>query len=602
MKLKRLFIQISIVLMPFLSIFGQNVTLYHQFNGKYDFTFIGNTLNTIENNNIFGQPDPPCIINTSSSATLNLNPLDTIEKAYLYWAGSGNGDFEVSLNNQNIIAQRTFGPAFIFGLPYFSAFADITSLVQTTGNGLYTLSELDLTNVIIDYCDNRTNFGGWAILIVYKNLNLPLNQLNVYDGLQNVPYTLNITLNNLNVIDNVGAKIGFIAWEGDKNISVNETLRINGNIIGNPPLNPIDNAFNGTNSVTGESTLYNMDLDIYDIQNNIAIGDTSAQIQLTSNQDVVMINTIVTKLNSQLPDASIVLTNVLQTCNSRSLNIDYTINNTNCTSTLPAGTPIAIYANDIWVGQTQTTTNIPVDGSENGEITVSIPDTIPENFTLKIVVDDNGTGLGIVAELEENNNDSSISVLLWFSPKFNTLNPLFSCNEGLTKGTFNFYSYSDLVKVNSTDAVSFYSSLSDAENESNPIINTTNYTASTTPQTIFVRIENEHCFSITSFLLYTKNCPPTVYNYVSANDDGYNDTFFIKGLRDIFIHFELQIYNRWGKLIWQGNNTTPDWDGFAKEGLLLDDSSSPKGTYFYVLNLNDPDYPEPITGYLYYTK
>jgi len=34
----------------------------------------------------------------------------------------------------------------------------------------------------------------------------------------------------------------------------------------------------------------------------------------------------------------------------------------------------------------------------------------------------------------------------------------------------------------------------------------------------------------------------------------------------------------------------------------LDDSSSPKGTYFYVLNLNDPDYPEPITGYLYYTK
>jgi hypothetical protein len=36
--------------------------------------------------------------------------------------------------------------------------------------------------------------------------------------------------------------------------------------------------------------LYNMDLDVYNIQNNINIGDTSAQIQLTSGQDFVMIN------------------------------------------------------------------------------------------------------------------------------------------------------------------------------------------------------------------------------------------------------------------------------------------------------------------------
>jgi hypothetical protein len=43
--------------------------------------------------------------------------------------------------------------------------------------------------------------------------------------------------------------------------------------------------------------LYNMDLDVY-TQNNINIGDTSAQIQLTSGQDFVMINAIVTKLNS----------------------------------------------------------------------------------------------------------------------------------------------------------------------------------------------------------------------------------------------------------------------------------------------------------------
>jgi hypothetical protein len=79
----------------------------------------------------------------------------------------------------------------------------------------------------------------------------------------------------------------------------------------NLPLNPVDNAFNGTNSFTGSTSLYNMDLDVYTIQNNINIGDTSAQIQLTSGQDFVMINAIVTKLNSQLPDATPALTILL---------------------------------------------------------------------------------------------------------------------------------------------------------------------------------------------------------------------------------------------------------------------------------------------------
>jgi hypothetical protein len=37
-------------------------------------------------------------------------------------------------------------------------------------------------------------------------------------------------------------------------------------------LNPVDNAFNGTNSFTGSTSLYNMDLDVYTIQNNINIG------------------------------------------------------------------------------------------------------------------------------------------------------------------------------------------------------------------------------------------------------------------------------------------------------------------------------------------
>ena len=46
--------------------------------------------------------------------------------------------------------------------------------------------------------------------------------------------------------------------------------------------------------------MYNMDIDVYDIQNNINIGDTTATISLTSGQDFVMINNIITVLNSPI--------------------------------------------------------------------------------------------------------------------------------------------------------------------------------------------------------------------------------------------------------------------------------------------------------------
>jgi len=602
-KLKFSFLFLGIFLCSVCSIFGQNVSLYQQFNGRYDFVFLGNTMNLGENN-----ITPGCgtLLVTSSSANLNLNPNQVIQSAYLYWAGSGLGDFNVNLNAVNITAQRTFSNISLSsGLPYFSAFADVTNQILATGNGNYTLSDLDVYQTLIDepgYCDNRTNFAGWALVIVYEDSSLPLNQINIYDGLESIPNNITITLSSLNVIDNAGAQIGFVAWEGDSILSVNETLTINGNILSNPPLNPANNAFNGTNSFTGSSTLYNMDLDVYNIQNNINIGDTSAQIQLTSGQDVVLINVVVTKLNSQLPDATIVTNTVSQSCNSKVIVVDYTVSNLNCTNPLPSGTPIAIYADGQLIGLTQTATVIPINGTENGQITITLPTSIPNNYTLTFVVDDNGTGTGTVTEIIENNNTFSQAISQWISPEYNVLEPLISCNEGFTKGTFDFSNYADLVKVNPSDVVAFYLTLTDAQNQVNAITNTTNFLATSTPQEIFVRLENAHCEAITSFLLKVRNCPPTVYNFVSANGDGINDTFFIDGLRNIFINFEIGIYNRWGRLIWTGNNNTSDWDGFATKGTRFDNSISSDGTYYYILNLNDNDYPEPLVGWLYLIK
>lgn len=583
------------------ALFGQDVSLFQQFNGRYDFVFIGNTLNPIENSF-----QTTAAVLTSSSAQLSLNANDQIEKAYLYWAGCGPGDFDVKLNGQTIRADRTFILQRVVSnliFDYFSAFKEVTDQVQATGNGNYTLSDLDVSASIDFHSQRSTNFAGWAIIVIYKNPSLTLNQLNVYDGMQAVPDEINITLNSLNVIDNNDAKIGFLAWEGDSGIAVNETLRINGTSIGNPPLNPVNNAFNGTNSMTNSNVLYNMDLDVYPIRNNISIGDTSAQIQLTSSQDFVMINAIVTKLNSQLPDAMIEINRVEKQCDSRSITVNYKVLNPNSTAVLPLNTPVSIYANNIYLSTIYTLSNVPIDGEEIGQATVVIPNSIPANFNLKMVVDETSAGLGIVPELNELNNKFVESVTLFTAPLFNVVPNLESCNLGNSKGKFNFSDYEALVKINSSDTATFFESQVNAENNLNPIVNTTNYIALNTPKTIYIRLDNSSgCYSITSFVLTTKNCPPIVNNFVTPDNDGYNDTFHIEGLKDIFLNHKISIYNRWGKLVWTGNNNSNEWDGIANNGLLLDDNQIPSGTYYYVIELNDIDYPEPLTGYLYLTK
>ena len=587
---------------------GQDISLFTQVNGRYDFTFIGNTLNPSENNNF-----SPTFLYTTSSATLNLSSDDRIERAYLYWAGSGTGDTNVKLNGVDITPDRLSNVTGTFSnFDYFSAFKDITAQVQSFGNGTYTLSDFDINSLVDEYAENATQFAGWAILVVYENPNLTLNQINIYQGLEALspnPFvsppiidTMTIQLNNLYLISNTGAKIGFIAWEGDRMIQVSERLSFtaNGttNILSNP-LNPINNAFNGTNTETNATNLYNMDLDVYSIEDYVVPGTTSATVSLQSGQDYVMLNTVVTKLNSQLPDATIVLENPVSTCNSREVTVDFTVSNLNSTEVLQSNTPITFYAGTQAITTTYTQNIIPIGGSENGTITLTIPSSVPLNFSLLAVVDDIGNGSGIVTELIENNNTFQIDIELTVSPTFNNLNPLTSCNLGLTRGLFDFSNYSELVRTDSSHIVSFHESYDDAVQNINPILNSSNYEALTTPKEIFVRIDNG-CFSVTSFFLLTENCPPTVYNAVSPNGDGSNDTFFIDGLRDIFVNFELLIYNRWGKHLWTGNNNKSDWDGYVEEG--VGSTLAPAGTYFYILHLNDPNYSEPLTGYLYINR
>ncbi|RCT56282.1 gliding motility-associated C-terminal domain-containing protein [Winogradskyella sp. KYW1333] len=572
-------------------LFAQDVTLFQQFNGRYDYTAIGNTLNVFENG-----PGTPCTIQSSSSASLNLLTNQNIVAAYLYWAGSGTGDFNILLNGEAITAERTFSDALDENRIFFAAFANITEVIISQGNSNYTVSDFDLSSIISPYCPTGTNFGGWAITIIYEDQNLPLNQLNVYDGLQSVPTILNITLDNLNVLDNEDAKIGFIAWEGDRSIAVNEQLTINDNVISNLPLNPANNAFNGTNSFTGATDLYNMDIDVYNIQDNISIGDTSASITLTSGQDFVMINNIITVLNSQLPDATLIIDGNIVQCGNNSVELFYTVNNFNSTAILPANTPIAFYLDGLLIGQSQTVNDIQINESESNSTIITIPEGTDSDLTIVGIVDDDGTMNGTITETNEDNNITFEDVELLIIPDIIELPELIECNEGFEISTFNLFEALESLDYNEED-VSFFTELDDLENQSNEILIPTNYNNVSAPDVIYVRLSSPPCYEVYQFNLNIENCPPTIPNGFSPNDDNANDWFNIQGLYDIFTEHELLIFNRYGDLIFKGNNDKL-WSGVVNKGINANGNIVPVGTYYYVLNLNDPNF-ESIVGWVY---
>ena len=574
-------------------ILAQDISLFNQLNGHLDYTAIGNTLNTVENNSSFN-----CTINTTSAATLNLSGSQTIEAAYLYWAGSGDGDFDVILNSTSITPDRTFEYTYDESRQFFAAFTDVTEQVQNEGNGVYTLSDLENIDISDPYCSTGTNFAGWAIIIIYSNPSLPLNQINIYDGMESVPDNITIQLNNLNVLDTTGAKIGFLAWEGDAGLAVNEVLQINGVTLSNPPLNPANNAFNGTNSFTNESNLFNMDIDFYPIQNTINIGDTSAVIQLTSGQDLVMVNNIITVLNSQLPDATLEIDSIDQACNSREIEIEFTVFNNNSTEQLPANTPIAFYVNGVLIGQTQTQNEIPMNSSESGNMSLILDSNIANPFVLLVIVDDDGTGNGVISEINETNNSAEITIELIESAPTTALGILTGCFTGVDQTSYNLTSIlGELSASYDINTAVFYESLDNLYNNIGAITNPSEYLYYGENTTIHIQLDAEPCYDIFSLELTSINCEPHIPQGFSPNGDGYNDWFNIQELYTIYLQHELLIYNRLGTLIFKGNNDIK-WDGKANMGPLNGNNILPVGTYFYVLHLNSRDL-KPITGWVY---
>lgn len=411
--LKKIFFLI-IILSVSNTVSAQKITLFKQFYGNYDFTMIGNTLNLSQNGG--GQP---CDILTESAATLNLAQNQPIEAAYIYWSGNGiqnQADLDIKLNGIDVKSERT---DYIYldadnKMGDFSAFADVTPIIKKFGNATYKVSDLNLKKVLPVYCNGNVNYGGWAVVVVYKDDSIKDNLVAVYDGFEmlnsNNPFT-DIVLDGFMVTEVQDSKIAFLAWEGDNFDSTGEELKINNIPVANN-LNPFDNAFNGTNSFTGSSELWNMDLDLYKLDNYIKKGDVSLEIQVRTGPDIVIINTVVLSLKSIFPDATININHVQNYCYNRNVDVKYTVANYEGNFPLKKGTPISFYIKDDLIGTTKTTEEIGVGGELNGIITLFIPSKYSYKSLFTVKVDDLGNTKGIVYESNEENNTATFLVEL----------------------------------------------------------------------------------------------------------------------------------------------------------------------------------------------
>ena len=86
-------------------------------------------------------------------------------------------------------------------------------------------------------------------------------------------------------------------------------------------------------------------------------------------------------------------------------------------------------------------------------------------------------------------------------------------------------------------------------------------------------------------------------NLITPDKDTYNDTWVINGI-DKYQDAEVEIYNRWGNMVYSASPYANDWGGEVNHGATIDnDGKVPVGTYFYIIRLNEGDKP-PYTGSL----
>lgn len=246
----------------------------------------------------------------SSTADLQLPSGSTILFAGLYWGaksvGGGGGG---ALPPPNAAAQATvkvrvpgaaayapvagqvIGTTPDSGVNYH-AFADITAQVTAAGAGTYGVADVQAGR-------GTNTWGGWSLVVAYRDPAAPFRNLTVFDGYQfvassNPALTIPVSGFTAPPAGPVRVRLGVVAYDGDKgspgSVYLGDTLRLNNTIV-TDGLNPGNDFFNstvgreGTRFAAKAPDLVNQlgfDADVVAVDGLIPNGATSASIGLVT--------------------------------------------------------------------------------------------------------------------------------------------------------------------------------------------------------------------------------------------------------------------------------------------------------------------------------
>jgi gliding motility-associated-like protein len=82
--------------------------------------------------------------------------------------------------------------------------------------------------------------------------------------------------------------------------------------------------------------------------------------------------------------------------------------------------------------------------------------------------------------------------------------------------------------------------------------------------------------------------------FLSPNGDGLNDTWLLQNTAQ-YPELEVQIFNRWGNLVYEAKPYLNNWDGWSEKG--NPDGPLPAATYFYYIDTHKKS-QEPLKGYI----
>ncbi|MGY0392317.1 HYR-like domain-containing protein [Bizionia sp. KMM 8389] len=85
---------------------------------------------------------------------------------------------------------------------------------------------------------------------------------------------------------------------------------------------------------------------------------------------------------------------------------------------------------------------------------------------------------------------------------------------------------------------------------------------------------------------------------ITPNGDQYNEYFEVESDNSCNYSFDIQVFNRWGAIVYKANNYQNNWNGSAHKSSVGGADKVPNGTYYYIINVRNSGF-KPLTGYFY---